>query len=220
MIQKQEILPPWVEKQQELTKTTHTFRLRLHTDWLRFVCRRIASQGGSLETQLKKAEEYALAEARRVRLDAVTAKLARSEELTSEEQERYDADLSAAGPTKVFRDEEWEKQEESYNKLSIKNINDLARSYNLMAPEMARKPYLSLERELKRCFASVAPEVAPELRRRAEKGIRWDEEEGTKKEKREKKKGLLGEEVDVLDDERPMFGFRDLLKMWFGKGRA
>ncbi|TGZ85217.1 hypothetical protein EX30DRAFT_337605 [Ascodesmis nigricans] len=215
MIQKQEILPPWVEKQQELTKSTHTFRLRLHRDWLRFVSRLIASQGGTLDQQIAKAEEYAKAEKRRVKLEAITAKLSRSEELTSEEQEWYDADLSSPGPTRLFRDPDWEKQEESFNNLSIKDINDLTRSYNLMAPELARKPYLTLERELKRCFASVAPEVAGELRRRAEKGINWEEDGGKAKEKA-KKRGLL-ESVEVLEDERPQFGFRELWKQWFRK---
>ena len=220
IIQKQEILPPWVEKQQELAQTTHTFRLRLHRDWLRFITRRIASSGGSLASQIETAENYARAEARRVKLELITVKLSHNEELTAEEKEWYEADQVNPGPTKLFRDAEWEKQEESFNNLSIKDLNDLARSYNLMAPELARKPYFSLERELKRCFAAVAPEVAGELKRRAEKGTTWDDV-GVKKKKKESVKGKLGLEdgVEVYDDERPTFGFRDLWRQWFGRDK-
>jgi hypothetical protein len=53
--------------------------------------------------------------------------------------------------------------------LAVANLNRLARSYNLMAPELARKPYYSLERELQSCYADVAPQVAAEIRARATK---------------------------------------------------
>ena len=55
----------------------------------------------------------------------------------------------------------------SYLKLAVENLNSLTRSYNLMAPELAKKPYFSLERELAACYADVAPLVAEEIRRRA-----------------------------------------------------
>ncbi|KAL9115087.1 MAG: hypothetical protein Q9227_000881 [Pyrenula ochraceoflavens] len=62
IIQKQEIVPPWIEKQQELVKATETFRKRLRNDWRRHAARTISSQGGSLESQIKRATAYALAE--------------------------------------------------------------------------------------------------------------------------------------------------------------
>ena len=49
----------------------------------------------------------------------------------------------------------------------MKNLNALARSYNLQAPPVARKPYLNLDRELAACFGDVAPTLAEEIRRRA-----------------------------------------------------
>jgi hypothetical protein len=67
----------------------------------------------------------------------------------------------------AFRDPQWEKTEMSYLKTAVENLNSLTRSYNLMAPDLAKKPYFSLERELKACFADVAPTVANALRDRA-----------------------------------------------------
>jgi hypothetical protein len=62
IIQKQEIVPPWIEKQQELTSAANKFRTRLRADWKRHAARMIASKGGSLIDQVKRAEAYAKAE--------------------------------------------------------------------------------------------------------------------------------------------------------------
>ncbi|KAL1970639.1 hypothetical protein VTN77DRAFT_4283 [Rasamsonia byssochlamydoides] len=64
IIQKQEIVPPWIEKQQELAKEVDRFRQRLRTEWRRHAARLIASQGGSLQEQIRRAQAYAAAEAR------------------------------------------------------------------------------------------------------------------------------------------------------------
>lgn len=63
IIQKQEIVPPWIEKQQELVKSASVFRNRLRADWKRHAARVIASKGGSLEAQIARATAYAAAEA-------------------------------------------------------------------------------------------------------------------------------------------------------------
>lgn len=63
IIQKQEIVPPWIEKQQELVKAAAIFRARLRADWKRHAVRVIASKGGSLEEQVRRAEANAAAEA-------------------------------------------------------------------------------------------------------------------------------------------------------------
>lgn len=63
IIQKQDIVPPWIEKQQELVSTATKFRGRLRNDWKRHAARMIAAQGGSLQSQIQKAEWYAQAEA-------------------------------------------------------------------------------------------------------------------------------------------------------------
>ncbi|EED16766.1 conserved hypothetical protein [Talaromyces stipitatus ATCC 10500] len=64
IIQKQEIVPPWIEKQQDLSREIDRFRQRLRTEWRRHAARIISSQGGSLEEQRRRARGYAAAEAR------------------------------------------------------------------------------------------------------------------------------------------------------------
>ena len=46
------------------------------------------------------------------------------------------------------RDREWEIEHQEYHQLSIAEVNNTIRSYNLQAPESARRGYLDLEREL------------------------------------------------------------------------
>ena len=45
MIQRQDLVPPWIEKQQELLKAARVFRTRLRSDWRRYVARMIAAEG-------------------------------------------------------------------------------------------------------------------------------------------------------------------------------
>ncbi|KIY00299.1 uncharacterized protein Z520_03984 [Fonsecaea multimorphosa CBS 102226] len=255
IIQKQEIVPPWIEKQQELVKAVATFRSRLRSDWRRHAARTISSRGGTVEDQVRRAQGYALAEervnprpARRVenlssissdgrlttvsveeRIAAGVAVEPRDEqeqiEIKVTEQPAENApiavDLStdapppppptaaeeaappeiistlseqAPAPTPTpspsqsqsqpspppsstsaqvlpmpypFRDPTWEKSELAYHTLAVANLNALTRSYNLMAPKIAQKPYYTLDRELRRCFADVAPQLADEIRERS-----------------------------------------------------
>ncbi|KAF5528928.1 hypothetical protein FMEXI_14461 [Fusarium mexicanum] len=159
MIQRQDIVPPWIEKQQELAKELGIFRARLRNDWRRFAARMIASRGGSLQEQISRAEEYAAAE--EVHNPIIRKKADGQVE-----------EIKAASPVvgRRFRDSAWEQTEAAYLKLSIERLNALTRSYNLMAPDLAKKPYFSLERELKACFAEVAPTVAREIQERATGG--------------------------------------------------
>ncbi|KIW02372.1 uncharacterized protein PV09_06194 [Verruconis gallopava] len=218
MIQRQDIVPPWIEKQQELISTANKFRARLRNDWKRHAARMIASKGGSLETQIQRAKAYAAAEAiinpQKKKVEQVnsvdsqghlsqitlTGELKVSstpgqdnannhieiKETSSVEKshlafiEDNDVDEATRAPEdnpaspvqpapQVFRDPTWEANERSFHKLSIENLNSLCRSYNLMAPQMAQRPYYNLERELKSCFAEVAPQLADEIRERATK---------------------------------------------------
>lgn len=238
IIQKQDIVPPWIEKQQELVKLVASFRGRLRNDWRRHAARSIASAGGSVADQVRRARGYALAE------EQVNPRLKKTETLSSistdgslmtvtveeriaagvpveppaaasaqgeatEQQQSPQSEqvqitvtedlagtTAAAGngdqaPTSVvdsspatslpppqptvlptpypFRDPEWERIELAYHKLAIAEINTLARSYNLMAPKIAQKPYYSLPRELNRCFAEVAPGLADAIAERSRK---------------------------------------------------
>jgi hypothetical protein len=67
----------------------------------------------------------------------------------------------------VFRDPQWLATERAYHELAVKSLNELTRSYNLMAPNSAKKPYFDLNRELRACYADVAPAVAAAIREKA-----------------------------------------------------
>ncbi|RDA92261.1 hypothetical protein CP533_5748 [Ophiocordyceps camponoti-saundersi (nom. inval.)] len=159
MIKRQEIVPPWIEKQQELGRAARVFRERLRNDWKRHAARMLAARGGSLEEQIRRAEVYAQAERRQ------NAQSTGAEDMVS----LPTANEAEARP---FRDRDWERAESAYLKASVENLNRLTRSYNLMAPEVARKPYWALQRELDVCFAEVAPLLAEEIKQRAGGGSR------------------------------------------------
>ncbi|KAK5632550.1 hypothetical protein RRF57_008264 [Xylaria bambusicola] len=187
MIKRQDIVPPWIEKQQELAKAARTFRSRLRNDWKRHAARMIASKGGPLEAQMERATQFARAERlhnpRKGDVDQMSIPTNMTEDVvmfkirqqTSTSSPSADASQAAESNTvesaahlwQPFRDPEWLKTEQSYMELSINNLNTLTRSYNLMAPELAKKPYFNLERELSNCYADVAPLLADTIRDRA-----------------------------------------------------
>lgn len=215
IIQRQDIVPPWIEKQQELMSTAHNFRSRLRNDWKRHAARMIAATGGSLETQILRAKAYAAAETicnpstKKVEtLDAVDPQghlsqitltgqlkatpqtLGNTESHTHIEVQESSEDGTPPTTTGEFnitegseseksassfvrpastpyRDPAWEANERSYLELAVANLNSIARTYNLMAPQMAQKPYYNLERELKSCFADCAPQLPGEILERA-----------------------------------------------------
>jgi len=219
IIQKQEIVPPWIEKQQELVKLVSRFRSRLRSDWKRHAARSIASKGGSLDEQIRRAQAFALAEERQ---NPIQTKLERLSEISSDgtlstvtvmerppvadggsdsqttitvtetlpEDAPSAEDAEPKNSNEVsahasashaqsnnrppvlpmaypFRDPQWEKAEKAYHTLVMNELNNLTRSYNLMAPKIAQKPYYTLSRELERCFADVAPLLADEIAQRA-----------------------------------------------------
>ncbi|KAL9097106.1 MAG: hypothetical protein Q9165_000532 [Trypethelium subeluteriae] len=288
IIQKQEIVPPWIEKQQELVATATRFRGRLRSDWKRHAARVIASYGGSLQEQIRRAESYAIAEAMynpskrkeeklnavddqghlsqitlagelKVGVDQASSEAARSEitvtETTVEDKacqtlnssstphqssspiaprDLPDTSSSPSPPAStappqpvpsipapaLFRDPTWERSEHSYHTLAITDLNSLTRSYNLMAPNIAKKPYFALDRELASCYMDVAPLIPQELRERAAappmKQARLEVSGKTAG-------GVLavlgGEKARVYDETRPQYGFREFWREWFGGGR-
>ena len=267
IIQKQEIVPPWIEKQQELIKAANVFRARLRADWKRHAARVIASQGGSLETKVRRAEAYAVAEAannpkatksesmteidHEGRLSQLTvtetptpssrtvdSKITVSEEPAIEPSTSQPAqegtnvtdptttpDAETSPPTAPplptlppFRDPAWESLERAYHTLAITEINSITRSYNLQAPDLAKKPYFSLDRELRSCFADIAPLLPDEIRERARKPEKIQVEVVG-----HKAGGVLerfaGEKVKVYDSTKPKYGFREFWRdLWGGEG--
>ena len=214
MIQRQEMLPPWVEKQQELKMAADRFRTRLRNDWRRFVARRISSKGGTVEEQCRHADELSKGEARRVQIERIEKKLQYGEDLSEEEL----AAREAGGPAQVFRDADWEKAELSYNKVAIDDLNRLTTDYNLMAPEVSRKPLFSLDRELSRCFADVAPQVSAEIRGRAKRPTGgFTPRDGASNSFVSKLAGEGRHTAVIYDSKKPNYGFKELWKDLFGK---
>ncbi|KAL8813073.1 MAG: hypothetical protein Q9200_000540 [Gallowayella weberi] len=279
IIQKQEIVPPWIEKQQELVKEAQNFRGRLRNDWKRHAARVIASKGGPVEAQVRRAEAYAAAEAaqnpKKVKVEALSeidsegrlsqvtvvesaslpsnpsdTTITVSEDLASKasainpstapDNSSPRTDVSSESPTQAssttsnppsasadnpanppllslppFRDPAWQSLEHAYHTLAISSLNSLTRSYNLMAPDLAKKPYFSLDRELRSCFADVAPLLPDEIRERARRPEKIRVEVVG-----HRPGGLLerfgaGEGVRVYDSVKPNYGFRQFWKdLW------
>ncbi|KAK3713547.1 hypothetical protein LTR37_008505 [Vermiconidia calcicola] len=280
IIQKQDIVPPWIEKQQELVSTATKFRSRLRADWKRHVARTISSRGGGLEQQMRLAEEHAFAESienplkkKEEKLNVVdhsghmsqitlsgelkptlaatptsiqdeevnpetelkimeqtfnddgTLKSQPEQTLTiSPEQPEQRPETTQPPPSTPriptvppFRDPQWESTERKYLEAAVANLNSLARSYNLMAPPIARKPYYYHDRELKSCFADVAPQVAGAIREKAlARKARAGMEAVGHKPASLLTNFSLDQKTRVWDDRKPQYGFREFWRDLFG----
>lgn len=259
MIKQQNIVPPWIDKQQELIKAVHVFRSRMRNDWRRHAARTISSRGGSLEEQVRTARRYALAEEihnpaaiKKVNVDEVADSAPTvdivtpltmvnvQQQLSTKLSEETSSPNEAAGvhvgqaaqsaPLEAdedimplsapFRDPAWLALEKTYMELSIANINSIARAYNLMAPELAKKPYYSLERELNRCYAEIAPQLADTILERASRPAKKAGAEGTVK-----PPGILDRfgtptTSRVYDSKEPHYGFKEMWRDLFKGGEA
>lgn len=266
IIQKQEIVPPWIEKQQELVKSASVFRARIRKDWKRHAARVIASKGGGLDAQVRRAEAYAAAEAannpkskkietmteidHEGRLSQLTltetptpasdtsdSRITVSEELASNSPPTPEAQV-VSGPNDTsseananilppvpstiprvapFRDPAWESLELPYHNLAVKELNNLTRTYNLQAPDLAKKPYFSLDRELRSCFADVAPQLPNEIRERARRPEKIRVEIVG-----HRPGGVLerfsADKVKVYDSRKPNYGFKQFWQdLWGGQ---
>jgi hypothetical protein len=235
MIKRQEITPPWIEKQQELVKTAEVFRKRLRNDWKRHAARTIASRGGSLEEQVHRANQYARAEelhnprARNVDQISVPTNTTDDPVMVKMRQQAWNNDSALARPNRSagvgdgplpqpLRDPAWEAAERSYMQLAINNLNAITRSYNLMAPDLAKKPYFSLDRELKACFADVAPLVASTIRERATRPVRsLADRVGDGSVGILERLGADGKAARIYDSRSPNYGFKDFWKNWWSR---
>ncbi|KAH7397586.1 hypothetical protein BKA64DRAFT_42064 [Cadophora sp. MPI-SDFR-AT-0126] len=283
MIQRQDIVPPWIEKQQELVKTANIFRARLRNDWKLHAARTIASRGGSLEEQMRMADRYAEAERvynpkkkaveqislpAKATSDPVLVNIVQEIPSTSTESppvqisvETKDGIIAsteaasmvptASGldnsvktksgvvtaettiplapeiklePTPIplpalFRIPSWEQAESSYLALAIQNLNTLTRSYNLMAPDLAKKPYFSLDRELKSCYADVAPQLSQAIKERAARPAKELVEKIG-----HKPGGVLerfaSDKAVIYDSKKPLYGFKEFWSDLWGEKRV
>lgn len=246
MIQRQDIVPPWIEKQQELMKAAHIFRARLRNDWKRHAARTIASRGGSLQEQMRTAERYAEAEkvhnpkkraveqisvptnatddpvmakiiqesplistkaAGQILLAAKQGQVTISESIHTQEKPPNVEPRTPLPPP--FRIPTWEAAELSYLNLAITNLNNITRSYNLMAPDLAKKPYFSLERELKSCYADIAPQLAQEIKERTMRPAKELVEKIGHKPGGVLRERFATDQAKIYDSKKPMYGFKD-----------
>jgi hypothetical protein len=117
-----------------------------------------------------------------------------------------------------FRDPDWERIESSYWAVAIKDLNDKARSYNLQAPDLAKKPYFNLQRELNSCFADVAPQLGEAILDRARKPPKKAEGWQSSGQK-SVLDNIIGGPVRVRDERREkQYGFRQFWKdLWADK---
>lgn len=255
MIQRQDIVPPWIEKQQELVKAANVFRARLRNDWKRHAARTISSRGGSLQERMALADRYAEAERVynpkkrpveqisvptnvvedlamvKITSDVKTATNApvaqattiladATSTLDSSQETIQGTPLSASPLPPLFRLPAWEAAEMSYLQLAISNLNSLTRSYNLMAPDLAKKPYFSLERELNSCYADVAPQLSAAIRERATRPAKdLVEKIG------HTPGGILerfaADKAVVHDSKKPLYGFKEFWNdLWADKGTS
>ncbi|KAF8477122.1 hypothetical protein BDZ91DRAFT_843838 [Kalaharituber pfeilii] len=211
IIKKQEIVPPWIEKQQDLNRARDVFRSRLRVEWKRHAVRVIASHGGTLEEQIARAERYAAAE----------KKLAEAEASgTGNNSKSSDPSESSPANLKPFRDPIWLKTELAYHTMAVENLNALTRSYNLLAPELAKKPYFSLERELKACYSDVGPQLVQELINRAQSSKNAQKVPGSTPQSGGLWQKVAGGDVKVYDEQKPTYGFREFWRDLFSKQRT
>ncbi|KAK3491093.1 uncharacterized protein B0T23DRAFT_383147 [Neurospora hispaniola] len=240
MIKRQEIVPPWIEKQQELIKTAESFRKRLRNDWLRHAARMISSRGGTLEDQIRRASERNVDQIAvptnstedpvMVKIRQQTPDVSATSGSTSQEPAVVATAAAAVETptpktqepeisfTKPFRDPSWEAAERSFLELSITNLNAITRSYNLMAPELAKKPYFNLDRELNNCFADVAPLIAQTIKERATRPAGGNIADAMAYKKPD---GILGRFTGegkgqrVYERKEPQYGFREFWRdLW------
>ncbi|KAE8441666.1 hypothetical protein EG329_004587 [Mollisiaceae sp. DMI_Dod_QoI] len=258
MIQRQEIVPPWIEKQQQLVKAANVFRARLRNDWKRHAARTIASRGGTLQEQMRTAERYAEAEKMynpkkraveqisvptnatddpvmvkiiqeapsiksdspiiQVALEDKNEKVVIAEASTPPTVESQPESSQAPLPA-LFRIPSWEAAELSYLTLAVTNLNNLTRSYNLMAPDLAKKPYFSLERELKSCYADVAPQLAEAIKERAARPAK-DLVEKIGHRPGSVLERFASDKAVIHDSKRPLYGFKEFWNDLWSEKRA
>ncbi|KAH7343758.1 hypothetical protein B0J17DRAFT_643836 [Rhizoctonia solani] len=74
--------------------------------------------------------------------------------------------LEALTPESVskLRDDEWEQQEAKFHEAAIRDTNEAIRRYNAVAPFIVRRPLLTRQSELARCYAQAAEGIVTNIR--------------------------------------------------------
>ncbi|KAK9388770.1 hypothetical protein V1515DRAFT_595961 [Lipomyces mesembrius] len=239
IIQRQDVQPPWILKQASLRQDLRRFRIGLRESWKRHAMQLIAATSPNLEAQMAQARKYAEAErAEAERLGLYTEKVEDVGESTQQMEEGVlAAEVATSAETDDLREEpaaptgstfsllpmyDWESIEHKYHVLSVKTLNDSIRSYNLMAPGPARRSYLTLERELRLCYAEVAPLLADALKERHEL-IKSGRTTFTLKKTENRGSivnNLFGEKVVIMEKKGNEYGLKELFRDLFFRKKS
>ncbi|CAC9888058.1 unnamed protein product [Aureobasidium pullulans] len=174
MIQRQDIVPPWIEKQQDIISTSNRFKARLQ------IMNTVDNAGHltqvTLEGEINPSSTTVNGGSQQITITETPVDETANPTLEGGEvhmsidaPSEAVAEASLTPPPRVapFRDADWLRTEKAYHQAAIENLNQLTRSYNLMCPALAQRPYFFLDRELNACYAEIAPQVADAIRERA-----------------------------------------------------
>ncbi|MCO5589790.1 hypothetical protein L7F22_043759 [Adiantum nelumboides] len=150
LIQRQGAAPPWVELNVQLENEQSDFRKRLADSWLRRATRIILATSYMREGL----------EPIRIQSNETFDDLMQREMFNSGQKKLLNL-------VNGYTDSEWEQKEQAYHDVSIRDVNNLIRRYNVVAPVSARRGLLIREWELDR----LRKECRVDLARRLSDGL-------------------------------------------------
>lgn len=154
MVQRQGGMPPWVALNHEMMTEDRALRQRVQHAW---VCRALLQLGDADWRSMAPVAVHWHAEA-----DAKTGAPLYTIEAQSPEEARTLAWVQG------FRDPAWLRRESAYHEAAIKNLNEVIRRYNHVAPFSARKMLHSqqtfLQSTLQGAFPFTVAAVSARLR--------------------------------------------------------
>ncbi|PWN33816.1 uncharacterized protein FA14DRAFT_125284 [Meira miltonrushii] len=150
LIQRQGAAPPWVELNVQLENEQSDFRKRLADSWLRRATRIILATSYMREGL----------EPIRIQSNETFDDLMQREMFNSGQKKLLNL-------VNGYTDSEWEQKEQAYHDVGIRDVNNLIRRYNVVAPVSARRGLLIREWELDR----LRKESRVELARRLSDGL-------------------------------------------------
>lgn len=134
LIQKQGASPLWVELNHSVDVETNEWRDRIIDSWVRRASRMILSS-----SHLRRGLEGLTVDAAASFANVKEARLSDGQRKLIKLVEQY-------------RDAEWVARERDYHEASLKEVNNIIRKYNVVAPQSVRKGLLTRERELQRTY--------------------------------------------------------------------
>lgn len=137
IVKKQGASPPWVELNNTFHSHLDSFRSKLVDSFSRRAVREL-TQAGSLLSSGGPGTGTAGG--------------------TDQQRRAYFVNLAER-----YRDPTWEAQERGYHEETIKDLNNTLRRHNHLAPPTARKPMVSREAELAKCYIDSIEPIADGL---------------------------------------------------------